>query len=156
MIESERTPFEFTSSNDMHMQMEYRLQSVGPVIDEHTITIIGESLETGDFGGGKHEMTEQVLVGVLGEGHHGDATPGDDQKVDGGLGVNVTKGEHVLVLVDHIGGDLAREDLVEDGGRRQVDGGWCRRIGRGGRCCGVRHVDEASGSKSGDGGGCCG
>lgn len=107
----------------MHMQMKHRLQSVCSVIDEHTIPVIGKALEACDFGGGEHEMAEKFLVCVLCEGHHGDASLGDDQEMNGGLRVNVTEGQHEFVLVDHVGGDFTREDLVEDGGRRQVDGG---------------------------------
>ena len=44
----------------------------------------------------------------------GGALLGDDESMPGREGIDVEKGEHVLVFVHPIAGDLAVEDPVED------------------------------------------
>jgi hypothetical protein len=53
--------------------------------------------------------------GVVGAeaGERLDVPPGDDQEVEGGLGVDVLEGEDLIVLVLDIGGCLAGYDAAE-------------------------------------------
>lgn len=41
---------------------------------------------------------------------------GNDDNVDGGLGVDAVKGEDVLIFIHDVGGDFVAEDFAEDGG----------------------------------------
>jgi hypothetical protein len=91
------------------------LAAVGAGVDDDAVAV-GEVLLAGDFGGGGEELAEERGVGGGGVGERGDVLFGDDEDVDGGLGVDVREGEDVVVLIEASDGDGAGGNLAEEAG----------------------------------------
>ena len=58
-------------------------------------------------------MAQDLLVALVRPGKPGQTVPhfGNHEKVHGRLRVNVPEGEALVVLVDHVGGNLLADDL---------------------------------------------
>ena len=55
------------------------------------------------------------MIVRFGVGQGGDGVFGDDQDVDGRLGIDVSEGEGEVVFVDDVGGNLAPDDFAKEG-----------------------------------------
>ena len=88
------------------------LTTVRVGVHDEAVAVI-EVVLTGDLAGGREQIAEQG--GVLGQsvGVRTDVTPGDDQHMDGCLGVNIGEGEGIGGLVEPFGGDGAGDDFAE-------------------------------------------
>lgn len=118
------------------------LSAVAAGVEDGAIAA-GEASGAGDFGGGPEQVAEQGLVVFAGGGHGVDVLAGNDEDVDGGLGMDVGKGVAELVLVDGDGGDGSFDDFAEEAihGETSVHGGgragWSGRQSRAGREVGL-------------------
>jgi hypothetical protein len=81
---------------------------------DHDAIAVGESLLFGDSFDGEQEVSHEGVVLGFGIGEFGDRLLGDDEDVDGGLGVEVAEGEGEVVFVDDIGGDFFANDFAEN------------------------------------------
>jgi hypothetical protein len=108
-------PFELAPTQEMEMEVVDLLASI--------VTVVGDEAVTGgvepQFGGGlldegghlRHGLSVDFLEAA-------DVLFGNDQDVDGGFGIEVMKGEKLLVLMNSVVGDLPFDDLAEDTHRR--------------------------------------
>ena len=71
------------------------------------------------------DVEEVAKHGFIGGGGFGDARDGalgDDEEVDGRLGLDVVEDDTEVVFVFEVGGDLAVDDALEDGFHGEVAG----------------------------------
>ena len=87
------------AAEEVEVEVVDGLAAIGAGVDDDAVAV-GEILPAGDFGGGGEEVAEEGCVVGSGMGQGGDVTLGDDEDVDGGLGVDVREGEGVVVLVE--------------------------------------------------------
>lgn len=88
------------------------LAGVLALVDHEAVSVFEFEL-VGDGFGGVEDM--EVVAGVGEFGEAGDFLAGDDQDVDGGLGLDVAECDDVGVFVDNVGGDFAVDDFGEEG-----------------------------------------
>ena len=95
----------------MEVEVGHRLPRLLPAVGHHPE--IGNAQLMGHLGDGLKAVAHQVGVplGNLPAGGH--VGLGDDQEVDGSLGVDVIKGVAEIILVHLVGGDLPFYDLTE-------------------------------------------
>src|SRR3546814_13188193 len=80
-----------------------------------SVAVVFDAEILGDLAGSAEEAGDLRLAGIAREVGEGDVGAfRDDQHVYPGLRLNVVKGQHVLVLVDLVAGDLAAQDLGKD------------------------------------------
>jgi len=93
----------------------YGLPAVRADVDDDAEAAVGQAKSPGDVGRRLEELAEQqrVIRGRVKE--IGEGPLGDDQDVGGCLWRHVAEGQNVVILVDDIGGDLAPDDLAEEG-----------------------------------------
>jgi hypothetical protein len=91
------------------------LARVGAVIQDQSVSRISDSLLSSHLFGGLKNLPQQLGVVVVGAGHVYDGLSRNDQDVHRGLGIDVSEGDAVVVLVDEVGGNLSRDDLLEEG-----------------------------------------
>lgn len=94
-----------------------RLTPERPVVDDHPIARL-QPLLPGHLGRRPKQVPQQRLVRGVATGEAGEARAvfRDEDGVHGRLRRDVAEGEALVVLVDDVGGDLAGDDLVKDGG----------------------------------------
>jgi hypothetical protein len=83
--------------------MEDLLPRVTAVVDPDGVTTLRDA---GLFGHGARHL-EEALYHAVGEFPDllqvGDVLPGDDEEVYGGLAIYVSEGQHIVLVVDHLG-----------------------------------------------------
>ncbi len=89
------------------------LAAVVAGVDDQAVPV-GEAVCAGEVGGYGGEVAEErgVFLGDVGE--RGEVLLGDDKEVGGGLGVDVGKGDGLVVFMEALGGDGAGDDLAEE------------------------------------------
>jgi hypothetical protein len=93
------------------------LSSVRALVDDEPIAV----RQTQPLGDGLRGVQDVSVVTVVREiGEPRDLLAGDDEHVDGGLRVNVAKGDDVLVLVNDVGRDLPLNDPCEQSGHDKL------------------------------------
>ncbi len=97
----------------MHMQMVHRLPAIRARVDHNTIAA-REAFVAGNFGGGFKQGAEERGVAGGGVVKRGDVPARNDENVDRGLGVDVGKGEKILILVNRPGGNLTGGDFAKE------------------------------------------
>ena len=96
------------------MDVVHRLASVGARVHDQPKPAPGHPLSLGQHRGGENHLADQRRVLRAQVHQRRDVLVGDDQDVNGSLGIDVSKGGDPIVLVDDVGLDLARRDLAED------------------------------------------
>ena len=100
---------------DMNMEVGHLLVRVGAVVGKEAVTALNHAEVPGDGADGAEKTRNLRVRGVLGEIIHGHVGPfGNDQHMDGGLGIDVLEGEHGIVLVDLVAGNIASQDFGEN------------------------------------------
>jgi hypothetical protein len=113
--ESTGWPLERASAEEVEVEMGDRFAGVLAVVEDESVSGVGDALATGDFGGGEEEIAEDCLIFGSGETYARDRLPGDDEDVDGGLGRDVAESEAEVILEEDLGGDIAVADFLEEG-----------------------------------------
>lgn len=91
---------------------------VGAVVDDEA-EAAGEVEFFGDDAGGDEEVAELGFVGGRGFADAGYQFFGDNEEVDGGLGLDVVDDDAAVVLVFDLRGDFAVDDFLEEGFHRK-------------------------------------
>lgn len=100
------------AAKDMEMEVKDRLPGVGAIVKNQTIAV-GNAQLTGNFCRRAQHFPDQLFIFRLNEGRADDMFFGDDQKMDGRLGGDITEGKHFIVLIELIRRDLTGDDLAE-------------------------------------------
>jgi len=97
------------------MQVKHFLPGVSPVVDHQPVAALGDALFAGNLGCDNEHTPQRRFVfrGRVVDG--GDGLIGDDQDVNGRLGVDVSESRHLVILVNDVGGDFAFDDFAENG-----------------------------------------
>jgi hypothetical protein len=97
----------------MQVQVENGLASLGARVG-HDSESVPYPLLASNLRGHPHEVTEQVRIGngSLPDGFHGPL--GNDKDMNRRFGIDVTKRQGLVVLVDNVRRDLAPDDSIED------------------------------------------
>lgn len=94
------------------MKMPDRLAGTGSIIDDESVVL--KALFFCDLASGPVEMANQFFVGRFDIGDLFQMFKRDDEDMGRGLGVDVLKGETLLVFVDDLCGDLFFADFAEE------------------------------------------
>lgn len=97
----------------MDVEVLYSLSAVGAGVDHEPVAAF-EVLRAGDLAGGSEEFAQQGGVFGQGVGVGGDVALGDDEDVDGRLGMDVGKGDRVGVVMQARDRDFSRNDFAEE------------------------------------------
>ena len=89
------------------MKMIDRLSTILALIDDQSVAI-GQAFCLGDDASGV-EKVEMVSGGWF-FGHSRNLCSRHNQDVNGGLGINVAKGDHMVVLINDVGRNLATDN----------------------------------------------
>jgi hypothetical protein len=108
-----RGPAEIAATEEMQMKMEDGLASPGAVVEDGAIA--GEQTELlGQLGSEHLQLTKQSLVAGLGVVQRSEMFLWANENMRGRLRVNVFEGEHVVILIDELRGNLFRADFAEE------------------------------------------
>ena len=91
---------EGSSSQQMHVQVGNGLTRLFAAIDDQTVTLLREPLFAGDPHRRRHDAPPELGIVQRSRCRHVD--PGNDQNVLGGLGVDVAKRHHLVVLKEEL------------------------------------------------------
>lgn len=96
------------------MQVKYSLSGPLAIVNNQAeiITMAGLS---GDLAGRFQQVAQQCAIGCGGISHPGDGLLGNDQHMQRRLGIDIPKGQALLILIHDIGRDLAPDYLAEYG-----------------------------------------
>src|SRR5258708_5180593 len=112
LIKLSRRPAQRSSSEQMQMEMEYRLTRSGADVEDRSIAVFDAAF-AGDFGGHQLAAAKDFSVGVFRFFESRDVLSGNDQHVGRCLRRDVVEGEDVLVFPDLLCGNPAGENLAE-------------------------------------------
>jgi hypothetical protein len=110
-----RGPVHGAAAEEVDVEVVDGLAAVGAGVDDEAVAV-GEVLLASDFCGDVEEVAEHGGVVLHGVGVGGEVVFGDDEDVDRGLGVDVGKGEDLVVFVDGLYGDFPVRDFAEETG----------------------------------------
>ena len=96
------------------MQIGNALPAVRSIVDDQTVAGFIQPQLFGHRSRFEKQMTEQFVVFRAGLGDSCYPFLGDDQDVDGRLGLDVTKSKHQVVLIDNGSRDFTVNDSLED------------------------------------------
>ena len=104
-------PSELPAAEQVHVKVKYFLVGVAVAVDQQPISAFGNAFLLGNYrGNGKH-MADQLLIFGRNIIDRGDFLVGDNENVGGGLGFDVAKSSHLVVLVDNVAGNFAFDDF---------------------------------------------
>ena len=95
------------------MQMEHSLAGTGPVV--HVEAEIRQPFLFSHPAGHQQQVPEQGLIRLFSIGQLGNRLLGDYQEMGGRLGIDIPKGQTLVVFENDIGRDLPVDDLGEKG-----------------------------------------
>src|SRR5690606_22807729 len=98
----------------MIMLVEYGLPTVGTAVGHQAEAAVGHIQLAGDFGGCRLNPPRHGLMIITEVEHAGHVLLGDDQHMDGRLGIDVMEGHHQIVFVDYFGGYTTPHDVAEN------------------------------------------
>lgn len=96
------------------MQMGDGFAAVRTVVDHQPIPAVLQAQLPGDRGGLEQEISQEGLLTGLRLTDAGNGLLGDDQDMDGSLGIDVAKSENLVVLEHDLGGDFAGDDPFKE------------------------------------------
>ena len=98
--------------DQVQVEVEHRLTGARPYVDHCPVSILDAALP-GQMGG--HQLAAANDIGILGDSffQSADMFLGDNEYMSRRLGVNVLKGEGVVVFIDFAGGYLAPNNAAE-------------------------------------------
>src|SRR5690606_23676143 len=110
---SDKRAFRESAHEHVRVHVEHRLAGVRARVEHETEVAVGVLL--GETLRDRDDVLQQLGVG-RGEAHHIRVLRRlrHDEQVDGGLRLDVVQGDDALVFVHDVGGDLARDDPLED------------------------------------------
>lgn len=91
------------------------LAALGAGVDRAAVSSGGDAFLLGELGGDQEQVAQELFVPGFGGLQSLQVLLGDDQDMGGGLGVDVSEGQALLILEDDIGGDLPADDLAKNG-----------------------------------------
>lgn len=102
------------TAEDMAMQVGHAFSAVAPVVDHKPEAAFGNPGLTGHFRRFRKQVPKKGRVPVRGFGDARDRFFGNQQDVNGCLGLDVSKRQHEVVFVDNVGGYLPGDDAFEE------------------------------------------
>src|SRR5687768_4256082 len=116
---SARRPAELASAEEMQVDVKHRLAGVRACVDDDAVAVGREPFRRGEGLGDQHQPSEHLRVRRLVQGGHVGLR--DYEDMGRRLGVDVAKGDRVLVLVHELRRYLATHDAAEQTAVGHVD-----------------------------------
>src|SRR5580698_9244183 len=116
MYGSSRRPRQSASAKQMNMQVEDRLPSAGPNVQNGTVSLLDIALAR-DLSGGQVAAPNDFGVAGLRFFQSCKMFFGDDEYMRGRLRTDVFKGEYGVIFVNFLRGNVAVDDSAEKAGR---------------------------------------
>jgi len=104
-------PFEFAAAEHVEVQVRDLLAAVFAVVGDETVAAGIQPERTGDLLGKCRQPGHRLGIDIL---KALNVLFGDDQHMDGCFGVEVMKGEKIIVFQHGVVGDIPRDDLTEN------------------------------------------
>src|SRR5256714_2033565 len=111
---SARRPGERATAEDVDVYVEDGLTRARARVDDGAVARFGVPLLGCYARGHAQEVSEHCLFALARFVERGDVRARDDERVRRGLRVDVAEGQRLLVLVNLLRGNLARDDLAKD------------------------------------------
>jgi len=92
-------PGERTSGKDMEVDVKNRLSRRFTVVHDQSVSRFFKSFLLCNFPGHSHHVTGQRFVFPPDRGRIGNVSSGNYEDMNGSLGVNITKGDNLIVLI---------------------------------------------------------
>jgi len=108
-----RRPTHLSSPDDMAMQVRHRFAGVGTVIEHEAKTVFIEAELLRDFRGFNQEMPQHLVIIGMRLGDTRDRFLGNDQDVNRRLWFHIFEGDDLVVFVNDLGGNFARNDFLK-------------------------------------------
>lgn len=109
-----RRPRQGPPAQNMDMQMENRLATVHTSVDDRPVAAVQPQCRSDSWYHQHHVSTQRCIFGSqFIQRNHG--LLWDEQHMDGGLRVHITKGQAKIVFVNDAGRDFLVDDLLKDG-----------------------------------------
>jgi hypothetical protein len=109
-----RRPVEHSSSQDVDVQVKYRLPSAGAVIDHRAITTRFDPALASEFSGNVKEMSDQTFVFRFHHTEGFEVSPRYHEEMDRRLRVQILDRNRGLILEHDLGRGLPPDDSAED------------------------------------------
>ena len=97
------------------MQMRHGFARIWPVVEDEPETIFGKAKLFRDLGSLDEKMTQHLVIIRMRFGKARDRFLGNNQDVNGRLRFHVMKRNHLLVLINDLRGNFARDDFFKKG-----------------------------------------
>jgi len=107
-----RGPGEWASAEQVNVQVEDGLPGAGADVEDGAVSLLDVALAR-YLGGGQVATADDLGVAGLSLFQSGKMLLGNNEHVRGRLGIDVFEGEHMVVFVHLLGGNLAAEDAAE-------------------------------------------
>ena len=101
------------SPEHVEVHVRHGLAGIRSVVHNHAKTALPDALLTRDCPRGSGDLAKRIIVLLCCVGKAHDVTAGYHKHMHGGLGMDVAKGHHIVVLVHDVGRDLPRHYLAE-------------------------------------------
>ena len=107
-------PRKLPAPEDVHMQVPDGLASLIAAVDGESVSLIENTFPSGHVVGNDGHVPGQRGVPGLNLPDRLQVLGGQDEKVNGGLGIDVPDDDDLLVPVEDLGGNIPRDDFAED------------------------------------------
>jgi len=97
----------------MDMEVGHAFSRIRTVVDYEAVSAFLDTFLARDLSRGEQQLAEQGCIVRANLADSGDRFARDDEDMDRGLRVDVAYGENVIVLADHLRGDLSRGNALE-------------------------------------------
>jgi hypothetical protein len=109
-----RRPVQRATADHVQVQVKDRLACARARIDHGAVTRLRQALLVGDARGDAQQMAERRFVAPRSVVERLQMLARDDERMDGRLWVDVAKRHRAIILIDYVGGNLARDNLTKD------------------------------------------
>jgi hypothetical protein len=96
------------------VQMRDGFSAIASIIDDQPVAAFLESFLRGDFSRLEQQMAQHRMIVWSGFGDSRDGLLGDNQNVRGCLRADIAEGQHEVVFVNDLRGNLSRDDLFKE------------------------------------------
>ena len=102
-----------SAAQNMQVNVVYRLAAILIAVHNHPIAVFRDTFAFSYFPGRKEQFSDEFAVLRLQVIHGCDMLLGNDQRMQGCLGIDVPEGQNVVRFVDDIGRDFPVNDFQE-------------------------------------------
>lgn len=100
-------------AQDMQMEVEHALAAVRSGVDDDTVPGLGNPLQFRDLTANQQQLSEQLRVRIVQLSHRNHMFPGNDQRMDRRLRIDIVECDDQIVLIDECCGNSPRDNIAK-------------------------------------------